>query len=439
MLASLNHVLFSSFKAIPRAEIRRQNLTFTVLSFSYTLLIAVMLLLMVGIAQTPEAPPEIQGNITIVFWSLVCFASSYAISRLGHHSWGFLLFAFACFVGCALAAVAAPDPTVAPSLLYLCINLALGSFLLSFRHNIVIYAATISFIGYVILKYGNHETDLVTTPLSFIVIAGLLLLIGSYLKDRTFHDLENDRANLLNTERLAALGEMAGGIAHEINNPVAIIFSSAQLLQTKHHRNELSDDFMALHLDRISATCQRIKKIITSMQNISRDATTEDIAPTNLNGLVTEVLTICAERLNDHNISVTTDIAADLEVDCARIQISQVFLNLIQNASDALRDLPGERRIYITASAPNGDSQDKSMAKILIGDSGPGIPARIRNQIFEPFFTTKPVTMGTGLGLSVCRNIVNQNQGTISLDEKNSHTLFVMQLPLSKQDQAVVA
>jgi PAS domain S-box-containing protein len=239
--------------------------------------------------------------------------------------------------------------------------------------------------------------------------------------------LDEQRAQLISSSKLSALGEMAGGIAHEINTPLAtIVLLSEQLQQVLggHRMSEPIDTAAALRMaNKIEVTAQRIAGIIHALRNFSRDGSRDAFETTTLQKIIDETILLCAEKLKHGNIDLKVDpCPPDLIVECRPVEISQILLNLLQNAYDAVERL-SEKWIHIQI-ADHGSS-----VQISISDSGPGIGADIQEKLFQPFFTTKETGKGTGLGLGISKRIAERHHGSLRLDSTQPRTCFVVELP----------
>jgi PAS domain S-box-containing protein len=231
--------------------------------------------------------------------------------------------------------------------------------------------------------------------------------------------------------RLSALGMMAGGVAHEINNPLAIIHASAgDLLRRAREEGAVPVEIVVRTGERILQTANRITKIIKSMRHLAREGSRDRPSPTSVAKIVEETLEICKERFKNHSVNLLLpNIDPALCVSCREVQIEQVLLNLLQNAFDAVVEQAGERWVRLDVAV-----QDGSVAFSVI-DSGPGIPPELRTRIMEPFFTTKEVGKGAGLGLSLSRTIVEEHGGTLELTEVAGHNCFSFRLALAQQTE----
>ncbi|SMF04838.1 PAS domain-containing sensor histidine kinase [Pseudobacteriovorax antillogorgiicola] len=233
------------------------------------------------------------------------------------------------------------------------------------------------------------------------------------------------KAQLAAASKLSALGEMAGGVAHEINNPVAIIHGLAYRLNKTLKKQGIPEDSDLFNIiSEIDQTTTRITKIIKGLKAFSRSGDKDDFMPASLKQIVDDTLALCAESFKMVGITLeVTDVPDNLVVECRQIQISQVLLNLLNNAKDAVNDLD-DRWIRVCVRA----SDEKVM--VSVEDSGSGIPEDNIEKLFQPFFTTKPAGHGTGLGLSISKGLIEDHHGHFFYDSKSGNTRFVIILPL---------
>lgn len=235
---------------------------------------------------------------------------------------------------------------------------------------------------------------------------------------------------LAQASKLTALGEMAGGIAHEINNPLSIIKGYVDLLKRHSLRQSLSPEMLQQYINKMDQTVARISRIVNGMRRFSRESSMDEKVKYSLNKIVEETLDICQERMNNNGTSVEVEyLKGDAYIYCRPIEISQVILNLINNSYQAISDyLHPWIRIKLE---DNGNS-----FKIFISDSGEGIPPSVSHKLFQPFFTTKDIGVGTGLGLSISRGIVEEHHGRLSYKEDAPNTTFVIELPKYEVEEA---
>lgn len=249
-------------------------------------------------------------------------------------------------------------------------------------------------------------------------------LFRDVTEQRKMEDLlREQQARALASSKLSALGEMAGGIAHEINNPLAIIQGQATQLKEMMENRQWEKEWMTEAAFSIEKTSKRIAKIVKGLRAFARDGSADPFRPTNLKGIIEETLDFCRERFKHHSVALHVDpIDPNLSIECRSVQISQVLLNLLNNAYDAVEELP-ERWIRI-------ETRDAGETiEIAVTDSGTGIPLPFREKLMRPFFTTKEIGKGTGMGLSISRGIVESHGGTLIYDEHHPHTRFLASLP----------
>ena len=237
--------------------------------------------------------------------------------------------------------------------------------------------------------------------------------------------IEEQRMNMIAASRLSSLGVMASGVAHEINNPLAIISVAVQQLQELQGSDVLSEERVEHLSQTIVRHVERIKRIVRGMCNLSRDGGGEPFERRSVAELVEDALELCRSRFKFKNIRLLTDvIPLEIEVECRGTQISQVLMNLLNNAQDAVVDLP-EKWVRLEVEA------QEEWVYLRVIDSGAGIPLELQERIEEPFFTTKGVGKGTGLGLSISKAIIESHQGRFYLDTNAANTCFVVALQKS--------
>ncbi len=230
---------------------------------------------------------------------------------------------------------------------------------------------------------------------------------------------------IVHSARMIALGEMAAGVAHEINNPLTVIMTRSKMMLNGLKTDRYTKDESANNLQKIITMSARIDKIVKSLRSFSGNSEKEQMKHVPLTQIFTDTFDLCQEKLKSNNIELKISPLPDLQVECRSIEISQVLLNLINNASDAIKDLD-EKWISIEASI------DKKNLQVRVSDSGTGIGPEIATKIMLPFFTTKAVDQGTGLGLSIASGIIEEHHGRLWLDQFSNHTSFVFQIPIHR-------
>ncbi|HEX7654324.1 MAG TPA: HAMP domain-containing sensor histidine kinase, partial [Verrucomicrobiae bacterium] len=219
---------------------------------------------------------------------------------------------------------------------------------------------------------------------------------------QTVETLKNTQAQLIQSEKLSAVGEFVAGVAHELNNPLAAVMGFSEML-----KNADVGDKHKRHLELVYKSAERCQKIVQSLLSFARRSAPER-KPVGVNKLIEEVLEMVAYPLRTSNVKVVTSYAAKLPVVLADgHQIQQVVLNIINNARQAIEAHSGAGCITITTQ------HEGSWVRVIIQDNGPGISSENLKRIFDPFFTTKGVGKGTGLGLSLCYGMIREHGGNI--------------------------
>ena len=274
------------------------------------------------------------------------------------------------------------------------------------------------------IKTKSGEEIPVTLSASMITIdgkevgsVGVFTDMRGVLKIRK--ELEDANIQLIQSQKIASIGRMAAGIAHEINNPLSGILIYAELLKERFKdQPEVLKD-----LQEIMDQTLRCKKIASDLLEFSRKSAGK-LSSFSLDDLITKCLALLVNKANFQNIVVTTNIDMNMpNLTGDMSQLQQVFTNLFINAADAME---GRGKLSITATF----DADRSVFVIQVADTGPGIPQECRDKIFDIFFTTKPVGKGTGLGLSVSQNILKIHGGRIFFDcPPEGGTVFTVELP----------
>lgn len=255
--------------------------------------------------------------------------------------------------------------------------------------------------------------------------------------------LVQERTNqLLHTERLATLGTFSAGVAHEIKNPNSFIAVNVAFLQQfwtlaapilasaviEHPTSPVARFLKEVHLalEGIDKGCQRISNIVDSLKSYATGNRGTQKKPTRLMEPLSEAQTLLQHRFKNQT-RLNLVVPEDLTLTCNSQEMSQVFINLFNNAMDAMDEagLEKNRALWVTVE------RNETTVRILIKDNGPGIPKAIRETIFNPFFTTKGPTRGTGLGLSIVKGIIENHHGHITVqDHDPPGTTFELILPL---------
>jgi two-component system NtrC family sensor kinase len=226
---------------------------------------------------------------------------------------------------------------------------------------------------------------------------------------------------LRQAEKLTALGQLVAGVAHELNNPLAVVMGYAQILS----QHDKFEEKVRKDLLKILHESDRAAKIVRNLLTFARPREPHMVA-VDVNRLVSDALETREIQLSGANVRVVRRLASGLpQTKADPSQIEQVLANLVGNAVQALANHPGQRIIEASTEARNGK------IRITIADNGPGIKTDVINKIFDPFFTTKGPGGGTGLGLSICYSIVEEHKGKIWVEtEMGRGSRFFVELPI---------
>lgn len=238
------------------------------------------------------------------------------------------------------------------------------------------------------------------------------------------NDLKIQEARSQYAAKLASLGEVSAGIAHEVNNPLTIIEGSANLMKVLLMEDTIDRESLVKINAKIMDTTHRIAKIIKSLRTLAVNADEDPFKNVSFSSIIEPSLEIVKSKLDAHKVSLRV-VAPEVDVQLFgnEIQLSQVVMNLISNAIDAVKDCADPRWIEVHYK-PTLEWLD-----IVIQDNGPGVAPENREKIMEAFFTTKGTGHGTGLGLSISKAIVESHHGTLDLLPDEKFTTFRMRFP----------
>lgn len=238
--------------------------------------------------------------------------------------------------------------------------------------------------------------------------------------------IHEQQKQILTSSKFSALGEMAAGIAHEINNPLAIIGGISSLLIDEIDDGAIDKDLLKTNLVKIEMTADRISKIIKGLKSFSRNAENDPFNTIRLSVLIDQTLALCLQRFKQGAIEIRIKNEENPELSCREVQLSQVMLNILNNTYDAIENLEQNKWVEISTQ------KTAKTFSILITDCGSGIPKHIVDKIMQPFYTTKEIGKGTGLGLSISKGIVEQHGGRLYIDTECANTRFVIELPIER-------
>ena len=237
--------------------------------------------------------------------------------------------------------------------------------------------------------------------------------------------IQKRTSELILAKKMAALGEMAGGIAHELNTPLTTLTLSTERLRTElePYCEKLAGAYNTV--DKMETTTDRMAQIVRGLLAFARDGSKDKKTAQNLLKIVSETLALCSQKFDAHGVKlVLDDVKTPVVVECRPAEFSHALLNLLSNAFDACLGSPSpEVRVQVKTL--------DSRVLVSVTDSGPGISNDVAEMMMQPFFTTKELGKGTGLGLSIAKGLIESHDGELFLDRTTSKTRFVINLPLS--------
>jgi PAS domain S-box-containing protein len=240
--------------------------------------------------------------------------------------------------------------------------------------------------------------------------------------------IENQTSQLFEASKLSALGEMASGFAHEINNPLAII--SGRIMQANRELNKVdfNKEIVFKNLDACKETITRITKIISGLRNLSH-AESDSLELATVNDLIQDAITMANLKMVGKGIkfNILSNELGNEVINCNLVQISQVLMNLLNNS---IYEIESKENPWINFIIEKINNE----IKFTVSDSGLGIPLEVQKKMFEPMYTTKPIGKGTGLGLSISRAIIEKHNGSLKINNNLPNTTFEVCIPLNLQD-----
>ena len=291
-----------------------------------------------------------------------------------------------------------------------------------------------------VLNGGRFDLGFYAGRLYGLLAASFVLTVLLLEHGRLYYELDRQNQSLeqtvrqrteqlLQSEKVATMGSLVAGVAHELNNPLSVLLGQTELLQ-----RAVAERSVVERAEKIATAAERCRRVVKNFLALARQQPPER-SHVSLRQVIDEAVELLAYELRTDGVKVTVHAADTLPTLWADgHQLHQVIVNILANAHHALRRNPGPRVIAISVRTDAGGRE----IRLEIADTGPGIPAELHGKIFEPFFTTKPAGQGTGLGLSLCRGILEDHGGAITVDsEPGQGTTFSLTLPVVAGPAAV--
>jgi C4-dicarboxylate-specific signal transduction histidine kinase len=276
-----------------------------------------------------------------------------------------------------------------------------------------------------ILQDVHHSNErLEKSRKAMIHIMGSLRETTAQVQSRE-QELREKQEQLVQAGKLATLGELTTGVAHELNNPLNNIGLFLGNIMDHVEANQVDPERILRDLRNAMQQVRKATTIISHLRTFGRAAPVSRL-PLSVNDVITQAVSLVQEQLRLHQVEVQLNLAPSNPLVCgSAIQLEQVFINLLTNARDAVVKAP-VKRIVVQSSV-----HDRRLT-VIVQDSGPGIPPGLEQRVFDPFFSTKDVGAGTGLGLSITYGILKDHQGSITVESRPGEgATFVVELPLA--------
>ena len=294
-----------------------------------------------------------------------------------------------------------------------------GSYSPTFKVRFLLSLAVLTAVSFIVENIRNETQET--------MLKNYMQRIDSENRYRAAYEkLKETQSQLIQSGKLASIGELASGVAHELNQPLTVIRGNVQLMQKMRHNDRPHSTAEVTSLDLIERNTERMMTIINHLRSFTRQSPSEKIS-LKINDVIEDAFLMITEQLRIHEIEIKKNLCGHFpNMRGNPIQMEQVILNLITNARDTIQEkrthrangqpAPAGAKDIIEISTRLAD-KDGQKAEILIKDTGAGIPAEYAGKIFDPFFTTKEIGKGTGLGLSISYGIIRDHGGEIEVLE----------------------
>lgn len=394
-------------------------------AFTFLFAMSMNMLCLLNLTGLLSSGAEIE---ILLYGSSVLYNIVYFFSRTKYYQLaGFLWLTYLVVACYAAIGTAASGIMVMTILLYVSLAISAAGLVLGIRLTLVL--SLLVCVGVILTPQLTEYIDFndVIPVLVYCVFMTLLTLSWKYIQFEHIRQIKDDaeiidhqNAEIIQTSNLAAVGEIAGGIAHEINNPLAVIRGNVRKIQILIEKNRF--DEVAKSVQSIDATCVRINNITKGMLTLCR--TEKDMRWFDFKSVVEDALNLCSFTVIGENVDIRLEEELELEIHGDQTLVLQVIVNIVKNAIDAFPPEQENRFIKLGWTLEGGN-----VAKISILNNGAEIPRAIQNKILDPFFTTKGINKGTGLGLSISRKIMDEHGGAIDVSSSFEETIFILSFP----------
>lgn len=306
------------------------------------------------------------------------------------------------------------------ALFFLGVPVAVAALMISSRAGIGTFVVALT--GNILVGLLRPEMTLeqVAPPAGFLVYLSAILIVATFVKERLERVHE---ARLAESAKMASLGQMSAGIAHEINNPLFVLNVSASLLAELVLEEPLDLGKLKDLSKKVTAMSLRIEQTVKGLKNFAREASADPLHVASVRDVLNTTRDLCRHRFTEEKVLLTLpELPAGLTFECRAVQISQVLVNLLNNAVDAVA---GATEKWVKVEVLD----QGNLIVLAVTDSGTGVQPDLRKRIMNPFFTTKSEGKGTGLGLSLSLQIARDHGGRLFLDTESPVTRFVLEVP----------
>ena len=384
-------------------------------------LTALIVICVVNLFRSNEAG---KSMIPVIVINLI----AYGISRTKFRNIGAYIVLYEPIIGIPIAVIAQISPYT-PALtapLFLALGPMISSLILSMRRTVELTVLSTIAIIVIICGVPPEYRSLMIAELLIVISFALIAVVATVMRDQSDAQLITEQSKVLQSTKLASLGEMAAGVAHELNSPLCAIVLNVELLEEDIRELVGGAPDVIERLRAVGEVADRMSKIINGLRSFSRDASKEDAVLQSAESWITDSLDLCQQRFYVNGVKIDL-VSKNLDTlsSVRPIQMSQVLISLLNNSFDAIEQ-HADKWIRIEAEKNSG------YLEVSVTDGGKGLAPEVIERLFEPFFTTKDYGRGTGLGLSIARGIMQVHRGELFVDRECVNTRFVIRLPIAE-------